>query len=115
MEPDRPPFRRPMHTVRPPQPSSAHRRWLWLIVALIVIVAFGGKSWLSYYLDSLWFGSLGYEAVFWKTLGLQWAVFAVSAVVTFLLLYGTFLILRRTEFTPDTRGHTILIGARVVT
>ena len=117
MEPDRPPFRRPIHTVRSPQtpqPPSRHRRWLWLFVALVAAAAFGGRSWLSYYIDSLWFGSLGYEAVFWKTLGLQWTAFAVSAAATFVVLFGSFLILKRTEFAPDPRGHTILIGGRVV-
>ena len=113
-EPDRPQFRRPMHVIQPPRLSSPRRRWLWLILALIVLVAFGGRTWLSYYVDSLWFGSLGYVTVFWKTLGLQWAVFAVSAAVTFLFVYGTFLILKRTEFVADERGHTILIGGRVV-
>jgi uncharacterized protein len=103
-----------MHTVRPPESPSTSRRWLWLIVGVVAIVAFGGRSWLSYYVDSLWFASLGYAGVFWKTLGLQWAAFAVSAVVTFLFVYGTFLILKRTEFAPDPRGHTILIGGRVV-
>ena len=53
-------------------------------------------------------------AVFWKTLGLQWAVFAVSFAVTFLFVYGTFLILKRTEFTADPHGRTIIIGRRVV-
>jgi uncharacterized membrane protein (UPF0182 family) len=114
MHSDRPPFRRPMHTVRPPGPPSPRRRWPWLIIAVIAIVAFGGRTWVSYYVDSLWFGSLGYAAVFWKTLGLQWGVFAVSAIATFLVAYGTFLILKRTEWAPDERGHTILIGGRVV-
>ena len=103
-----------MHTVRVPQPPSKRRRWLWLILGVVAIVVFGSRSWLSYYVDSLWFASLGYEAVFWKTLGLQWAAFAVSAVFTFVFLYGIFLILKRTEFASDPRGHTILIGGRVV-
>ena len=79
MELDGPPFRRPMHTVGPPRREHGSRRWRWLLIGVIAIVVFGGRSWLSYYVESLWFGSLGYAAVFWKTLGLQWAVFAVSA------------------------------------
>ena len=114
MEINRPPYRRPMHSAWPPRQSSSSRRWLWLILGAFAVVAFGGRSWLSYYVESLWFGSLGYAAVFWKTLGLQWTVFAGFGVVTFLFVYGIFLILKRTEFSPDARGHTILIAGRVV-
>ncbi len=115
MDPDdRPPFRRPIHTIRVNPPSGRRHRWLWLILFVIAMVAFGGRTWLSYYVDGLWFGSLGYAAVFWKTLGLRWAVFAVSGAATFLVVYGTFLILKCTEFSGEGRGHTILIGGRVV-
>ncbi len=110
---NRPPIRRTMHTVQPPQPRNRRRRWLWLIIVAVAIVAFG-RTWLSYYVESLWFGSLGYASVFWKMLGLRWAIYAVSAGVTFFFVYGAFLILKRAEFTPDERGHTILIGGRVV-
>ncbi len=114
MELEGPSHRRPIHAVPPLRPSSAGRRWLWLIIGAVAIVAFGGSSWLSYYVDSLWFGSLGYAAVFWKTLGLQWTVFAVFGIVTFACLYGIFLIFKHTEFAPDPQGHTILIGGRIV-
>ncbi len=110
---DRPPFRRPIHTVRAEWPKP-RRRWFWLIVAIAVFIAFGGRTWLSIYVDSLWFGSLGYASVFWKSLSLRWSVFAVSGAVTFVVVYGTYLILKRTEFSGDPRGHTILIGGRVV-
>ncbi len=87
---------------------------MWPILIVVALVVFGGQSWLSYYVDALWFGSLGYAAVFWKTLGVKWAVFAVSAAATFLLLYGIFLILKRTKSTADPRGQTILVGGRAV-
>ena len=114
MEFDRPSFRNPMHIIRPRRSKSAGRRWRWLVIAVVAIVLFGGRSWLSYYVESLWFDSLGYAAVFWKSLGLQCTVFAVSGVATFLFVYGTFLILKHTEFAADAGGHTILIGGRVV-
>ena len=49
----------------------------------------------SYYVDALWFGSLGYADVFWKTLSFQSGVFAAFAAATFLILYGSFLALKR--------------------
>jgi uncharacterized protein len=111
---DWPPIRRGMHTIRPPKPPARRRRWLWLIILVIAAIVFGGQTWLSYYVDGLWFGSLGYAAVFWKMVGLRWAVYAVSAAATFVFVYGAFLVLKRTEFTADERGHTILIAGRVV-
>ena len=53
---------------------------------------------LSYYVDALWFGSLGYGDVFWTTLNLQGAVFAAAFAVTFGALYGAFLTLKPAQF-----------------
>ena len=52
---------------------------------------FGTGTALSYYVDALWFDSLGYVDVFWKTLNLQGAVFSVTAVTTFSILFGSYL------------------------
>ena len=114
MEPEWPPIRRPMRTPRQPRPPSPRRLWLWAILVVILVVFFSSRTWLSYYVDGLWFESLGYAAVFWKSLGLQWGVFAVSGVATFLFVYGVFLIIKRTEFTADPHGQTIIVGGRVV-
>ena len=111
---DWPPLRRPTHTERQHQSSAPRRRWVLLLVLLVAVVLFAGRSWLSYYVDALWFGSLGYGAVFWKTLGLQWVIFAGSGAATFLLLHTTFLILKRTDFTADPHGQTILLGGRAI-
>jgi hypothetical protein len=37
--------------------------------------AVGARCRINYYVDVLWFGSLGYGDVFWKTLSLQWGIF----------------------------------------
>jgi uncharacterized protein len=91
----------------PPQ-----RRRVFLIVALIAILIFGSRTAISYYVDLLWFGSLGYGDVFRKSLSLQWAVFATFFAVTFLVLYGCFLALRR-AYQPDF-GGIIFIGRQPV-
>ena len=90
------------------------RRLVILIVAILAILLFSGRTAVSYYVESLWFDSLGYAGVFWKTLGLQWTVFAVFAALTFFMLYGWFLILMRVN-RPDLRdAGTIVIGMRTV-
>ena len=76
------------------------RRRLVIIFIVLAAIFFGGRTALSYYVDVLWFGSLGYGDVFWKTLGLQWGIFAAFAAATFFILYGSFLALKRAHL-PD--------------
>jgi uncharacterized membrane protein (UPF0182 family) len=92
----------------PPQ----RRRRVFLILALIAILIFGSGTAISYYVDLLWFGSLGYGDVFRKSLSLQWALFAAFFAATFLILYGCFLALRR-AYQPDF-GGIIFIGRQPV-
>src|ERR1700722_18679 len=92
---------------RPPR-----RRRLFLLVALIALVVFGGRTALSYFVDWLWFQSLGFAAVFTKTLALQWIIFAVFAAATFFALYGAFLLLRRGHLLDLPTSHTIFFGGQ---
>ncbi len=101
----------PPHPARPPGPRRHRRRFILILVALAVIV-FGGRTALSYYVDLLWFGSLGYGEVFWKTLALEWGTFAAFALATFVILYGSFLALKRAHSLDLPSGHTIYIGGQ---
>ena len=98
----------------PPRHPPRRRRRFLLIIAVLAVIVFGGRTALSYYVDALWFGSLGYGDVFWKTLSLQWGVFAAFAAATFLILYGSFLALKRAHLADLPSGHTILIGGQPV-
>src|SRR5437879_604322 len=91
---------------RPPR----HRRRFLLILAVLAVIFFGGRAALSYYMYVLWFESLGYGDVFWKTLGLQWGIFSAFAAATFLILFGSFLALKRAHLPDLPSGHTIFIG-----
>src|ERR1700757_1042066 len=92
---------------RPPR-----RRRFFVVLALAAITIFGSRTALSYYVDALWFGSLGYGDVFRKTLTLQWGVFAAFFAVTFLFLYGWFLALRRAYQSDLPDDHMIVIGGQ---
>ena len=95
------------------RPAPRRRRFL-LIIALIAVFIFGSRTAVSYFVDNLWFGSLGYGDVFRKTLSLQWLLFAAFFVATFLILYGWFLALRR-AYQPDLlNGGIIFIGRQPV-
>jgi uncharacterized protein len=94
---------------RPPR-----RRRFLLILVLIVILILSSRTALSYYVNALWFASLGYGDVFRKAISLQWAVFAAFFAATFLILYGWFLALRR-AYQPDLlNGGIIFIGRQPV-
>jgi len=101
----------------PPRPSypklpPRRRRRLIIIFVVLVVIFFGGRTALSYYVDVLWFGSLGYGEVFWKTLGLQWGIFAAFAAATLFIVYGSFLALKRAHLPDLPSGHTIFIGGQ---
>jgi hypothetical protein len=82
-----------------------------IFVGLAIFAVFLGSSTvLSYYVDALWFGSLGYRDVFWKTQGLQWGVFATFFGATLLLLYGWFLVLWRMHQADLPIDRAVFIG-----
>ena len=96
----------------PHPPRPRRRRRFLLILAVLAGIVFGGRTALSYYVGVLWFGSLGYADVFWKTLSLQWGIFAAFTAATFLILYGSFLALKRAHLPDLPSGHTIYIGGQ---
>jgi uncharacterized protein len=98
----------------PPTQTPRRRRRILLILAVLAGIVLSGRTALSYYVDLLWFGSLSYGDVFWKTLSLQWGAFTAFAAATFLILYGSFLALKRAHLPDLPNGHTILIGGRPV-
>src|SRR6266481_10205088 len=92
--------------------APRRRRRFLLMLAALAFVVFGGRAALSYYVDVLWFESLGYGDVFWKTQSLQWGIFAAFAAATFLILYGSFLALKRAHLPDLPSGQTIFIGGQ---
>ena len=66
---------------------------LTLLVALGVVLLGAGTA-ASYYVDALWFESLGLASVFWTRLSLEAATFAAFALATFLVVYGAFRVLK---------------------
>jgi uncharacterized protein len=93
----------------------AVRRAVLVLVILLALVLFAGRSAVSYWVDLLWFRSLGYGEVFWKTWGLEWGTFAVFAVLTFLILYGAMLALKHTHAEDLPEDHTIYLAGRPFT
>jgi hypothetical protein len=101
-------------TIDWPMRQRPHRSRLavYLFLAVAVLIFIGGRAAVSYWVDLLWFGALGYASVFWKSFGLEWGTFAAFAALTFVILLGSFLALHHSHAAdlPDT--HTILFGGR---
>jgi hypothetical protein len=102
---------RPADTIDWPPRRPRRPRGALLLLLLFAAVFFGGGSVLSYYVESLWFESLGYGGVFWKIINLQSVVFITFGLCTFGLLYGSFLLLKPADFGL---GGSILVNGRPV-
>src|SRR5262249_52388009 len=77
----------------PPRRPPRGRGRLFLLVVAGVLLLSAGTA-LSYYVDALWFDSLGVGDVFWTTLRIQSAIFSGFTLVTFAALYGSFVALK---------------------
>src|SRR5579859_966331 len=98
----------------PMRPARTRRRVLFTGLAILIAIFLGGRSSLSYYVDSLWFGSLGYKDVFWKTLRIESLAFLVFTAATFIALYLFFLALKRAHLPNLPSGHTIFISGEPI-
>ncbi len=96
------------------QPPRPRRRLVLFLLVIIVLIFISGRTALTYWVDLLWFRSLGYAEVFWKTLCIEWGIFAAFAVVTFLILYGAFALLKRAHSAELPNDHTIFIAGNAV-
>ncbi len=102
-------------TINWPKLNSPQRRgrrkWLFLIAIVAVILLFGSTA-LSYWVDLLWFKSLGYGEVFWKARGLQWGVFAGFFLLTFFILWGAFSALKYAHREDLPADHTVYVAGQ---
>jgi uncharacterized membrane protein (UPF0182 family) len=71
-------------------PGAPRRRRRWWLLAVLAALAFASSRASSIYIDTLWFGSLGYTSVYWTTYKYAVALFALFALATTLLLRGAF-------------------------
>jgi uncharacterized protein len=98
----------------PTKSSRPRRRALLFVLAVIAVIVFCSRTALSYWVDLLWFRSLGYAPVFWKARGLEWGVFTAFAVATFIYLYGVFSAFKRAHLHDLPEDHTIIIAGNPI-
>ena len=96
-----------------PKPRRGRGR-LFLLIAVVAVILLFGRTAVSFWVDLLWFKSLGYGEVFWKSRGLEWGIFAGFFALTFLILFGIFSALKRAHEDDLPSDHTIYIGGQPV-
>ena len=94
------------------QPPRRSRRGLFFIIAVVAVIVLGSRTVLSYWVDLLWFRSLGYGEVFWKARGLEWGIFAGFFALTFLILLGAFTALKQAHVDDLPSDHSVFIGGQ---
>jgi uncharacterized membrane protein (UPF0182 family) len=94
-------------------PPRRRRRFFFLL-ALLAVIFFSFRTAISYFVDLLWFRSLNYGAVFTRTLVLEWSVFAFFVTATFLILFASFAVLKRTHLPDLPSSHTVFVGGHPV-
>jgi uncharacterized membrane protein (UPF0182 family) len=95
----------------PRRPPRGRGRLVLLAVVGLLLLSVGTA--LSYYVEALWFDSLGVGDVFWRTLRLQSTIFSSFALVTFGVLYGSFVALKPARL-GELAGLPILINGQPI-
>ncbi len=93
---------------------SSRRQRVFVIAALLFAFWIVFRITVSGWVDLLWFESLGYSAVFWKTFVIESSVFLLSSTITFLVLYGAFFVIRSSHRADLPNDHAIVIGRQRV-
>jgi uncharacterized membrane protein (UPF0182 family) len=110
MNDDYPEYLEPLEVT---EKKRRRKRWLWVGGGLLVLLLLG-QTFLSDWVDLLWFGSLGFGEVFWKTLALKSIVFCLFTAATFALLFGAFALIRRCHADDLPKDHAIIIAGQKV-
>ena len=90
------------------------RRWLWLLVAAVILLFILGSRGLSIYISALWFSSLGYSAVFWYIFKLKLGLFLAFFVLTVLILQTAFWLVGRAFGSLAFGKRTVFINQQPV-
>src|SRR5215212_4579287 len=100
-------------TIDWPPSRPPRRRGRLALLGVIALVVLSAGTALSYYVDALWFESLGVADVFWTSLNVRAQIFSGFGGLTFLVLYLAFLALKPARL-GDLAGLPILINGQPI-
>src|SRR5882672_2688340 len=90
------------------------RRWGWWLLGAIVVLLFTASRGLSIFISAVWFGSLGYSAVYWYMFKLKVGLFAIFFVLTVVILRSGFWVIQRAFASIALDRRTIIINQQPV-
>ena len=99
----------------PWRPRRGRRTGLRLAALAAALLVFALTRAGSVYLETLWFGSLGYSSVYWTGFWYGWGVFAASALVTAAVLRAAFYALERAFAVTTLAPRIIFVNDAQVT
>jgi len=96
-------------------PPPKRRRWRRWVIAAVVLLFISLSRSLSIYVSALWFGSLGFQDVYWYILKLKVGLFVIFGLLTIFILRGAFWLLERMFSTQGLATRTILLNNQTIT
>src|SRR5262245_28515919 len=90
-------------------PRKRMRFKIWLLVGAILLLFVLWRV-VSIYISALWFESLGYSSVYWYIFKAKLALFAVSGILTALLLSATFMLFQKLFGAYAFESRTIVLN-----
>ena len=101
--------KRPAPEVIDVGPRKRRRLTIWILVAAALVLLSFSRI-VSIYISALWFGSLGYSAIYWYIFKVKLALFFGSAIVTAGLLSATFLLFQKLFGAVAFEKRTIILN-----
>src|SRR6476620_3702556 len=88
-------------------------RFKWFLLAVVAALILSWRA-IDIYVESLWFGSLGFNSRFWYVIELRWGLFVVFAALTFIILRGSFYFLEKWFGVDKLVPRTIIVNKQRV-
>ena len=90
-------------------PRKSKRLKIVILVGAIILL-FVLSRMVTVYISALWFESLGYSSVYWYVFKAKLALFAVSGILTALLLSATFMLFQKLFGAYAFESRTIVLN-----
>src|SRR4051812_9914948 len=96
-----------------PRERARRGRLRWVVLALVLVLLALWRG-MYVYVESLWYGSLGFGSRFWYVLELGWLLFFVFGILTLVIMRGGLYVLAKWFRTDKLVPHRIYVNKQPV-